>query len=98
MQYRLKKDLPWASRSDVVWVEDVTKGIDGFITWKVGNNVGTLGFITMSTVEFYNWFEKVDERWKPELNEKFFLVEDDGSIDFCNWHLSWRICNMVHTP
>lgn len=79
MKYRLKKDLPWANKGQIIYADETVVG--GWTAWSIRDEDDKkLGVVTMNSRTFYEWFEEVDERWKPEPNETYYFMEAGGDV------------------
>ena len=70
MKYKLLKDLPWA-QVGTIYLE----GIAHYYMESGGAN----GLLAKHDVEpFTDWFEPIDERWKPEQGDRYYYVYSEG--------------------
>lgn len=84
MKWILKKDLPWASAGQIVSADSTSIGrFHAFSIYDEDNK--KLGAVTMTDNQFYDWFEKVDERWKPEEYEVYYFVGTECDIGYLKW-------------
>lgn len=78
MKYKLLKDLPWAKAGIIL-----SGFYDNQSTYSVYIlNEGIFGF---PEATFSDWFEEVDERWKPEDGERYFIVGSRGYVMESEW-------------
>jgi len=69
MKYKLKRDLPWAKAGNL-WKIHEERERD--TTYMMEEPTGlTLAF---PSATFPDWFEEVDERWKPKPLETYWMV------------------------
>ena len=84
MKYKLLKDLPWANKGQIVSVEDSPIGrLTAFTIYSEDNKM--LGKLTMTSHQFYDWFEEVDERWKPERDQEYFFIDEAFEECMSDW-------------
>lgn len=81
MKYKLLKDLPWAKAGTTC------KGFcDDFSTYYINiPNEGSFGF---PEATFSDWFEEVDERWKPKQSEYYYFIAANSieCVKWCDMH------------
>lgn len=79
MKYRLKKDLPWAEAGTICEVVAQERCLNGSYLMKdtVLQNEFTAPYATFS-----DWFEEVDERWKPTFRDQYWFAATYGGADF----------------
>lgn len=56
-------------------------------SWPIGVTIRNFGIINIKDLIANDW-EVVEEKknwWKPELDEKYYIVYDDGSVDYNNY-------------
>lgn len=81
MKWKLKRDLPW-HKSGTEW-EKFYKDVDGEYRMNpVGMRNATYSF---PPATFSDWFEEVDERWKPRTGEEFFFAAEEGGTNCLKW-------------
>jgi len=79
MKYRLKKDLPWANKGQIIYADEAVVG--GWTAWSIRDEDDKkLGVVTMNSRTFYEWFEEVDERWKPKLDVMQCRINQQGEV------------------
>lgn len=84
MKFKLLKDLPWASKGQVVYADETVVG--GLCAFSFRDEDDKkLGVMTMTSNQFYDWFEEVDERWKPEEEETYYYLDTSGSVGDLYW-------------
>ena len=73
-KYRLKKDLPGSNAGTIVmsvyWLGK--KNCSGEFTWVDYNEAGM--------DHFPDWFEPLQERWRPKEGDKVYYIGQDGFI------------------
>lgn len=92
MKYRLKKDLPWAKAGTIV-ESDKGKSAHNVIisyscTAKWGRDAGKKvwhAWYPYMYESWSDWFEEVDERWKPEKDCIYYTVGKDGALSYDRW-------------
>ena len=85
MKYKLKRALPWAEVGQLVSVDDTPLGrFHAFTIYNEDNE--KLGAITMTDNQFYEWLERVDERWRPKHGDTYWLMDTlNGGISSWTW-------------
>lgn len=86
MKYRLKKDLPWAKAGeDLPWAKagEVCEGERPKDTYYWVNIKGLQ--LHIRAQEFSDWFEEVDEQWKPRMGDTYYFFENYGTIVEDRW-------------
>ena len=82
-RYKLKKCLPTFDAGDVFYISDAGS------LFREGDNIPAYSWTTLE--KFPNimteWFEEIKEptRWKPELGEKYYLSDSNGSVYDSVW-------------
>ncbi len=74
-KYKLKKDLPYAKAGDVFEVNRI-----GNVSVPDDN-----GFSVYTPKELPDFFEEVDGRWKPEVDEEYWFLTPSGDVDVYLW-------------
>ncbi len=78
-KYKLLKDLPYAKAGKVF---EVPEGeISVVITSAIDHN----GYY-LDPTDLSEWFEEVDGRWKPEIDDgKYWALDSEMDVEFCYW-------------
>jgi hypothetical protein len=93
MKYKLKRDLPFAKAGDLVeaWEDVVAAVLDnGSSTVKtVGKKIRLNNLWCDVPLECWgDWFEEVDERWKPKQSEYYYFIAANNieCVKWCDMH------------
>lgn len=75
-RYRLRKDLPFIPKGTMSIFQPTS---ELFCFWSY-NNAEMRGFTLDQIRNLPEWFEKVEERWKPELGKDYFYIDCFGIV------------------
>ena len=79
MKYKLLKDLPWVKAGTIC--ENTSNDDFGLRNMWVPD----YGNIGIHVATFSDWFEEVDERWKPKLNSTYFYLNPENEVNVTTW-------------
>lgn len=74
MKYKLLKDLPWAKVGDKFYEE-----ADGH-WYPVGKEINDRFALSYLYIDDHEWFEPVDERYKPDEEDTYWFVDSNGYV------------------
>lgn len=86
-KYKLKKDLFGV---EVGTVFDETESENGYHCVKVYVTSDFSAEFRTGTALFDVWFEKIDEDYKPEKDEKYYYANGCAQIRVTSWRDNWR--------
>lgn len=82
-RYRLKRDIPAFKAGEVFYISDAGN------LFRESDNVPVYGWtiIDKNPNILTDWFEEIKEptRWKPELGNKYYLSDSNGSVYDSVW-------------
>lgn len=82
-RYKLKRDLPTFKAGEIFYISDAGNLL------RDGDNVPAYSWSTIDKFPniLTDWFEEIDEltRWKPEMGQKYYFSDNDGSVGCNRW-------------
>lgn len=77
-RYKLLKDLPTFKAGEIFYISDAGNLL------RESDNIAVYSWTTLDKFPniLTDWFEEINEstRWKPDLNQKYYYLDNDGSI------------------
>lgn len=82
-RYKLKRDLPTFKAGEIFYLSDAGNLI------RESDNIAAYSWTTLDKFPniLTDWFEEIDElaRWKPEKFQKYYFLDNDGSVGYNRW-------------